>query len=303
MRAGTSLRALAVWMVVASGSGCGDDDDDDLDTAIAQCEQLAEATCRQAYAECGETLARAIFSGTSTADDCPSFARAECAPSSDGDGCEPPVPSQSLVDACESQIEAAECDDLDTVFETGACGDLDDQLECEDPDGRDGGTPTDGGVPGDGGDADDAGADDGGPVCEPPAEIHTEACVAAVQQTCTVLERCDEKLDFREAISRRIANCDDRVAGATAEVEEACQEYLEALTATCDPMACWLNAHSAAEVQACGTGQSCDEQFVLDLLDAIDAFLAGKKGSGLELAALLTPILENCDMLSDPACE
>jgi hypothetical protein len=93
-------------------------------------------------------------------------------------------------------------------------------------------------------------------------------------------------------IQSGINNCPTRISGNEDMIAAACEEYLTAEVENGTPQAVFLNSASAAEVEACATGDNCNLAFITSLVDGLSQFIAS--GDSADLAVLLAPVVATC---------
>lgn len=273
--------------------------------AIALCEEMVLAGCEKGF-ECEPDLAPILFQ-IENASECGALAKAECAEDDsvdtgdDDDGCQPTeMPTAKQIQDCIDAVENATCDELESLYLTGPCAEVEEMLECEDDTGGDGDVDGDTDADGDG-DADtdadgDTDADTDGDVDtgDPPVEIQTDGCEAAVAQMCVIAESCADNLATVPAlVETAIDNCASRMEDNTDAIAAACEQYLAEEVPNGTQPAVFLNGASAEEVEACMTGDNCSLATLTSLMDDVATFLAS--GDPTDMAAMVTPHI-------DPAC-
>ena len=274
-------------------AGCDDDetvDDMSEDELIGLCRDMMEIYCEKGF-ECAPALAPAFFM-IPDASQCDTWAVVMCTPDDDepddggtDDDCTiEDWPTEADIRSCMAAIDAAECADVMTVAESGICAEVSEQLECEEEGGGDGDADVDSDVDSDA-DLDSDADGDSAP------EVDTEGCVAAVAASCGVAAECvGDYPRLPAAIVEGVENCDATVAASQASIESTCEAYLTDGVAADEPAAMWLNDASAAEAETCVSNQSCDRDFILEVIGGLTATLA--TGDTSSLATALAPMLE-----------
>jgi hypothetical protein len=298
------------------GDGSGDGNGGGLDNiseekAVALCEDMSEAWCEKFF-ECDPAVATFWF-GISDASECAAVAREECADDPDDMGdeegsddpdepdCTPEsYPTEQQFQDCIDAVEDADCEDLEALYETGPCAEIDEMLDCDDDFGD---TDADTDADGDGdSDADtdvdsdvdsdaDTDVDTDADTDTVDLTINTEGCVAAVQNICEVAEACAEGLPtVLPALTAAIENCASQMASNEATIEASCEQYLEEEVPNGTQMAVFLNESSATQVDACMSGDNCSLASLTAMMESLTAFLAS--GDSADMLSLIAPYVD-----------
>jgi hypothetical protein len=297
------------------GDGSGGLDNISEEKAVALCEDMGEALCEKFF-EC-DPAAAAFWFGISDASECAAVAEAECAEDPDDTGdeegsddpdepdCTPEAyPTEQQFQDCIDAVEDADCEDLEALYETGPCAEIEEMLDCDDDPG-DTDADTDADTDGDS-DADtdvdtdvdsdvdsdaDTDVDTDADADTVDLTVNTEGCVAAVQNICEVAEACAESLPtVLPALTAAIESCSSQMASNEAAIEASCEQYLEEEVPNDNAMAVFLNEASATQVDACMSGDNCSLASLTAMMESLTAFLAS--GDSADMVSLISPYVD-----------
>ncbi len=264
------------------------------------CQDVVEAYCKKSV-ECGSG---GLIFGVTDASQCAAVAVSECKDDEGEDGDDSSqncsVPAESTIDACIAQMGQTECSEFANLVNVeGPCKQAYDAIACDEEDLDGDSTTTDGDnttTDGDNATTDgDSTTTDGDNVTTDGdlPTVNTAACVAAINSSCDVGDACVQKFPNLPAkVTGFVDNCDTTLASKQAEIESACQDYLQTGLQAGDPLAANLNSASAAVVEACAGDISCDLTFASDLADAYTNYTTSN--SSTDMAALLALLLAEC---------
>ena len=295
---------LVVFVSCSSSDGGGSSNGNGTmtdDQATEYCEQFTQVYCEKCWACNSGNVCQAFFPGSSAGGaGCAAAAQTGCAEddeTDDGETCTfTREPTDSEIQACLNEVEQLTCDQMiDDDPDLPACEALDDLEVCTDDEPDAGSNDMGSNDMGsndmgsnDMGSNEDTGSTDGGFQ----GTVNTEACEAAVAQTCSVLEACADDIEPRAPVQSLVDACAPAVASGESSVENLCLQYMEEALDTGSVTALWLNSASASDVAGCMSGDNCTEDFLRDSATAIVSAIS--TGETSEVSDLFDELLADC---------